>query len=103
MLLLQQRTDKLRMVCVCCALYQLQPKLPPVVAIPHVIIMSNTARRCSMHPAGICLFSNCSPEDLTVEGQIDLKMYPQLLEDAEQRCALLRHAVQDYTDAVVHR
>lgn len=57
----------------------------------------------SMYLVGICLFSNCSPEDVSVEGRMDLESYLQLLEDAKQRCTLLQRALQDYTDAVVHR
>ena len=56
-----------------------------------------------MYLVGICLFSNCSPEDVSVEGRMDLESYLQLLEDAKQRCTLLQRALQDYTDAVVHR
>lgn len=37
------------------------------------------------------------------EGQVDLEEYPQLLENMRQRCAVLQHDLQDYTDAVVHR
>ena len=40
---------------------------------------------------------------MSSERQVDLEAYPQLLEDMRQRCVVLQHDLQDYTDAVVHR
>ena len=53
--------------------------------------------------AGICLFSAFGGEGMRSEGQMDLEEYLQLLEDMKQRCAVLQHDLQDYTDAVAHR
>lgn len=57
----------------------------------------------SIRLAGICLFSEFGGEGMSIEGQMDLEEYLQLLEDTKQRCAVLQHNLQEYTDAVVHR
>lgn len=53
--------------------------------------------------AGVCLFSECGTEGVSVEGQADLEEYLQLLDDLKRRCTVLQHDLQDYTDALVHR
>lgn len=57
----------------------------------------------SMGLAGVCLFSECGIEGVSIEGQADLEEYLQLLDDMKHRCAVLQHDLQDYTDALVHR
>ena len=40
---------------------------------------------------------------MSIEGEMNLEEYPQLLADMKQRCAVLQHDLQSYTDAVIHR
>ena len=72
-----------------------------LLGLPAVIVLLR--RQQSVRLAGICLFSEFGAEGMSNEGQRNLEEYAQLLEDMKQRCAMLQHELQDYTDAVVHR
>ncbi|KAL3156853.1 hypothetical protein ABBQ38_001122 [Trebouxia sp. C0009 RCD-2024] len=67
-------------------------------SLPRLASLSKLEREVELkHVADITL------EGVNVEGQMDLENHLQLLEDTKQRCTLQQHALQDYTDAVVHR
>ena len=53
--------------------------------------------------AGICLYSQYDVGGATREPLADMEELLQLLDGLNQRCTVLQHDLQSYTDAIVQR